>query len=203
MCRKIILLIILISFTNSSASNPIFEQLNANPCENVNGSGYLPYDEDCSYYIHCYNQRPTVLRCPDGQIFDGTQLRCIYGDSETCEAALPSECPLIDDPYNPVFFPHPEECSKYFMCYNGTAIERECYYGLVWSVDKEWCDYPENVNCDRITTTPLPQQTPRPPFCNEWIVCPREGFGYLPNFSLCHRFVLMKCFRGKKVLTDI
>lgn len=165
-----------------------------NPCKNIT-NGLLPYENDCNYFIYCLNGIKTIQRCQVGQIFDVNQLKCVLGNPETCEifttttstissSISPPECPLIDDPLNPVFHPHPYDCDKYFLCFNGTAYERECHYGLHWSVENEWCDYPENVNCNATSTTP----SPTPPFCDDWILCPRNGFGFLPNFYLCHRY---------------
>lgn len=200
MILKILFLSILISFAISLQINSnLTPQNDENPCANLT-TGYLPYEDDCSYFIYCYNQRPYVQRCPVGQIFDRNYLRCLFGDPETCEAFttttepqttpnLPFECPAVDDPLNPTFHPHPYICANYFMCFNGTALERECHYGLLWSVENEWCDFPQNVNCDRVTTsTSMPPPTPPPPFCSDWIMCPREGFGFLPNFNHCFRY---------------
>lgn len=162
-----------------------------NPCEGIS-NGMIPYEPDCNYYIHCINQVGSIQRCPVMYIFDPNQLRCVAGNPETCEITTttmvpttitPPDCPSTDDPLNPIFHPHPYDCSKYFMCFNGSAIPRECYDGLLWSVENEWCDYPENVSCD---LNILP--TPPPPFCSDWILCPSSGFGYLPNFNLCHRY---------------
>jgi Chitin binding Peritrophin-A domain len=50
-------------------------------------------------------------------------------------------------------------------------------------VENEWCDFPENVNCERFSTT-----APPPPSCDDWLICPRNGFGFLPNFNICHRY---------------
>lgn len=208
MSQKIVIFLALIYFTNSLSITESFVPFNDNPCENIT-LGYVPYEPDCSYFIQCYNYRPTIIRCPIGQIFDRNQMRCMYGDPDTCEGfdtttpqttttVAPFDCPLIDDPVNPVFFPHPEICSRYFMCWNGTAIERECHYGLYWSIEHEWCDFAENVNCDRISTTSIPPPTPQLPFCSDWVLCPREGFGYLPNFNHCFRY--FECILGVRHL---
>lgn len=197
MISKIIFFTILISFSNSLSINPSFVELSDNLCENIT-HGTLPYEDDCSYYIYCYNQRPSVIRCPEGQIFDRIELRCMNGNPETCETFRPYDCPLVDDPLRPVFFPHPENCSKYFMCFNGTAIARQCHYGLHWSEENEWCDFAENVNCSRTTTTTPPPPTPPLPFCRDWMHCPPEGLGYLPNFNICHRY--FECIMGVRHL---
>lgn len=171
----------------------------SNPCSGIMLSGLVPYENDCSYFIYCLQERGTVQRCPVMNIFDPINLRCVPGNPETCEITTTTltpietttpifspECPEIDDYFNPVFHSHPYDCSLYFMCNNGTAILRECYEGLLWSAENEWCDYPENVICE-IVTTPSPPVQP-PPFCSDWIICPGSGFGFLPNFNICHRY---------------
>lgn len=188
--KKFILLIsALICCTLSLSQN--------NPCDGIS-SGMIPYEPDCNYFIYCLNEVANIRRCPVMQIFDPIEVRCVPGNPETCEilstttttttTISPPICPEVDDPFNPIFHPHPSDCGKYFMCFNGTAILRECHYGLLWSVENEWCDYPENVNCD-LSTTPSPPST-QPPlfFCSDWIFCPSNGFGYLPNFNICHRY---------------
>jgi uncharacterized CHY-type Zn-finger protein len=56
------------------------------------------------------------------------------------------DCPESDR-LNPIFLPNYSECNKYFMCFNGTKIARECADGLVWSREREWCDSEEFVIC--------------------------------------------------------
>lgn len=198
MKEKILLVTLLITCTSSFKIIPHNE---SNPCDGILNTGMVPYENDCNYFIYCLNEVGTLQRCPVMNVFDPYNLRCVPGNSETCEILSATttaiettsytspECPEVDDFYNPVFHSHPYDCRLYFMCHNGTAILRECYEGLFWSAENEWCDFPENVVCEiTSTTSPSPPTAQPPPFCSDWIICPGNGFGFLPNFNLCHRY---------------
>lgn len=43
-------------------------------------------------------------------------------------------------------FPHPEDCSKFYICLNGIEPRQgNCDPGLVYNEDLQRCDEPENV----------------------------------------------------------
>ncbi|EDV54306.2 uncharacterized protein Dere_GG21384 [Drosophila erecta] len=54
------------------------------------------------------------------------------------------------------YLPHERDCTKYYICDNGTHEERSCPEGLQWN--KNFCDWPNNVQCplrsDQITQKP-------------------------------------------------
>ncbi|XP_035795893.1 peritrophin-1-like [Anopheles albimanus] len=56
-------------------------------------------------------------------------------------------CPEHDDIFNPVHFPHPTNCEKFYKCNNGQKFEIDCPAGLHWSVEKDYCDYPSEAGC--------------------------------------------------------
>lgn len=56
------------------------------------------------------------------------------------------ECPKEDGEV-PTILPDSEDCSKFYICSFGVAIECECPSGLLYDAVIEVCDYPENVNC--------------------------------------------------------
>ncbi|NSL89242.1 chitin binding domain-containing protein [Chitinophaga sp. Mgbs1] len=43
--------------------------------------------------------------------------------------------------------PHPDDCSKYFKCHNGEAIEFTCPAMLHFNPTTQTCDWPENAGC--------------------------------------------------------
>lgn len=45
------------------------------------------------------------------------------------------------------FLAHPDDCSKYYVCYQGSAIPFECPSLLQWNDDTKSCDYEENAPC--------------------------------------------------------
>ncbi|XP_053676426.1 peritrophin-1-like [Anopheles nili] len=58
-------------------------------------------------------------------------------------------CPETDDIFNPVHIPHFTDCSKFYKCFNGEMYEMDCPAGLQWNIEKDFCDYPEDANCER------------------------------------------------------
>lgn len=45
------------------------------------------------------------------------------------------------------YIPDLTDCSKYIECWNGQEFRRQCINGLLWNNENNYCDYPENVNC--------------------------------------------------------
>ena len=48
----------------------------------------------------------------------------------------------------------PEDCSKFYLCANGTPHPMSCREGTLFNANVMTCDYPKNVNCDRRLVTP-------------------------------------------------
>ncbi|XP_053686533.1 peritrophin-1-like [Sabethes cyaneus] len=73
-------------------------------------------------------------------------------------------CPAICDPLDqPVFLPHEWDCSKYYVCSNGYAVEMQCPDPLLWNQSINVCDWPWAVTCSlppTTTTTSRPPPTP-------------------------------------------
>ena len=66
-------------------------------------------------------------------------------------------CPLKDDVLSPVFLPDGSDCTKYFVCFEGTAIGRSCADELYFDVVYNWCTFPDDVSCDyRTPNNPNP-----------------------------------------------
>ncbi|XP_043214423.1 mucin-5AC-like isoform X5 [Amphibalanus amphitrite] len=51
----------------------------------------------------------------------------------------------FDCPEDFGYYPHPVDCSKYYVCVFGGALEEVCTNGLVYSDDLLTCDWPRNV----------------------------------------------------------
>lgn len=213
MKEKVIICAILLAISFSPISSlSLFKMTqsldSSNVCQNIT-FGLIPYEDNCNYFIICQNENPRVERCPSRSIFDPTVLACVLGDPETCEIfttttepttttrEIPTECPQIDDPVNPIFLPDHNDCSKYFLCFNGTKLARSCSDNLLWDVEHDRCDFPQNVNCElqrTTTSSPITTTTEMTFLCRDWQNCPQTGFGYLPHMTNCARFFY--CDRG-------
>lgn len=54
------------------------------------------------------------------------------------------------------YFPYIFDCSKYYECSNGQPILMTCPAGQLWSNLLKTCDWPANVDCSYVVTTPGP-----------------------------------------------
>ncbi|GBP42083.1 hypothetical protein EVAR_29438_1 [Eumeta japonica] len=46
------------------------------------------------------------------------------------------------------YYPHPEDCTLYYVCVFGGALLESCTGGLMYSHELQTCDWPRNVGCD-------------------------------------------------------
>ncbi|XP_024885775.1 uncharacterized protein LOC112463557 isoform X2 [Temnothorax curvispinosus] len=58
------------------------------------------------------------------------------------EAVLEFECP---EEFG--YYPHPRDCTQYYVCVFGGALLESCTGGLMYSHDLQTCDWPRNVGC--------------------------------------------------------
>ncbi|XP_037032249.1 mucin-5AC isoform X2 [Bradysia coprophila] len=65
------------------------------------------------------------------------------------------------------YYPHPTDCSQYYVCVFGGALLESCTGGLMYSHELQTCDWPRNVGCelsDNIAPSAIDRQvTPRIP----------------------------------------
>lgn len=60
-----------------------------------------------------------------------------------------------------LFFPCPEDCTKYYICHHGRLLKLTCSAGLHWNDVLQACDWPRNANCVE-STKPIVVPTPKP-----------------------------------------
>jgi Chitin binding Peritrophin-A domain len=79
------------------------------------------------------------------------------------------------------YFPHPNDCSLYYVCVFGGALLESCTGGLMYSHELQTCDWPRNVGCEVrevIAAAPAPPSAPAP---RE--LPPRQSVGSRVRFS--------------------
>ncbi|XP_059617787.1 mucin-2 [Phlebotomus argentipes] len=65
------------------------------------------------------------------------------------------------------YYPHPTDCTQYYVCVFGSALLESCTGGLMYSHELQTCDWPRNVGCDAAdaaapsTSAPRQQQQPQ------------------------------------------
>lgn len=58
------------------------------------------------------------------------------------------------------YFPHPNDCSQYYVCVFGGALLESCTGGLMYSHELQTCDWPRNVGCE-VAEVSAPVAAPR------------------------------------------
>lgn len=111
-------------------------------------------------------------------------------------------CPLLNDPNKAIHIPHEKRCNLFYTCNWGETLLFECPANLHWSVEKNICDYPENVKCevgkatkDEEAAVENSDLDPRCPLVNDY-----DETIHLPHEDDCTKFY--KCDWGRAVLQE-
>ncbi|XP_046674156.1 uncharacterized protein LOC124363091 isoform X4 [Homalodisca vitripennis] len=51
------------------------------------------------------------------------------------------------------YYPHPADCTQYYVCVFGGALLESCTGGLMYSHELQTCDWPRNVGCGELVST--------------------------------------------------
>ncbi|XP_023727605.1 proprotein convertase subtilisin/kexin type 5-like [Cryptotermes secundus] len=130
-----------------------------NPVEDA--SNYFPHPTDCHYYIQCdSSRRPICRRCSPTTYFNPKTFNCVWPLQASCEH---NETTRRESLLPPICGPDREcygegeterdyvECSRYYVCRNGTKVRMECPEGQAFNARQGICDEPENAGCDDFT----------------------------------------------------
>nr|XP_022904614.1 chondroitin proteoglycan-2-like [Onthophagus taurus] len=162
------------------------------PDRNEEFATLLPHESDCSKFYKCEAGVAVVYDCPAGLYFNPVLSVCDYPEEVDCGGSGGSagstsptegsteggnggspgggstvgggsdgpECPAEDGEFV-TLFPH-TDCSKFWKCDRGVAVEQNCPAGLLFNPTLLVCDYPEDAGCDGTGigggTTPSPTQ---------------------------------------------
>ncbi|KAL0270895.1 UNVERIFIED_CONTAM: hypothetical protein PYX00_008168 [Menopon gallinae] len=114
-------------------------------CPPVDGefATFLPDSEDDRIYYECRNGEPVRMKCPDGLVFNPNLNVCDWPKKTDKPVG---QCPEVD-PEVPVILPDSESCSIYYVCFAGEPFMATCPDGLYFNPERNYCDFPQNVNC--------------------------------------------------------
>ncbi|XP_055534169.1 protein obstructor-E-like isoform X1 [Wyeomyia smithii] len=127
-------------------------------------NGFFPHPDSaiCNVFYNCINGRELEMTCVAGLHFNFETGTCVWPDmanrvgcGSNANKKLQDgfQCPqkfkkmdkngqIITHPN----FPHPEDCSKFYICLNGIEPRGgTCDEGLVYNEDLQRCDAPENI----------------------------------------------------------
>lgn len=144
----------------------------------------------CTRYFLCFNGVPTDRSCSPGLYFSRAELRCVRRADSDC-ALDENSCPADDDPNNIVFLPDQEDCQRFFVCNNGSAVEQDCGPSLHWDPSNDWCILEEDSKCE--PSYPLPEVRE--------IECPEDTESdiiFLPHPEECQFYFI--CLDGVSIL---
>lgn len=187
-------------------------------CPSLEYSSY-PDPLDCTSFWQCYNGCPEHMSCPSGTYFDAEHGWCDEASAVDCGDRPHPEVPTTSPQPQTIvsttepdcghffncsgmengFYADPYNCRKYWECVEGAGIHTTCRDQLLWRVDMNWCDYPENVICGHRPVCDECdencEQKPEPVSCTAFC---KSDFG---DFSLgCCSSNYCRCDNGKGVV---
>lgn len=117
---------------------------------------YFPHADCAKYYICTYEGNKLEQNCPAGLHWSQKHSYCDRPELAECTPTKHAndECPEGYDPEHPTFFPHEQDCERYYVCYDGLLIEHHCSEGLQWNQDAGQCEAAEEAGCDVATEVP-------------------------------------------------
>ncbi|KAF9422502.1 hypothetical protein HW555_001900 [Spodoptera exigua] len=146
-------------------------------CANKNSEGMIVPHEKCNHYYKCQKNIPVDFDCPDNLNFDINKKMCDWPQNVDCGERITSDSESDAESYNPqaefgqhghqnepvnvraicsaegsddTLIAH-EYCNQFYKCRAGQAITLTCPGKLFYNPTKEFCDWPNFVDCgDRI-----------------------------------------------------
>lgn len=146
-------------------------------------TGLLPHESYCDKYYICVDDITDVRDCPNGLVWigrgRGLKDGCGYPWDADCTNRPNRNAPISTEHCEWLFgiFSHETSCTRYWTCWNGTAIEQYCIGGLLYNEFTHACDWPENVGG-----------------CQKHPLCKDNPDGRVPLGKSCTRF--WQCIGG-------
>ncbi|KAK2588741.1 hypothetical protein KPH14_001628 [Odynerus spinipes] len=120
---------------------------------------------------------------------------------------IPTSCPATDSEDYTVHIAHESDCTKFYKCQQGKAIEMSCPYmnkqktkRLHFNALYQVCDWPTSAGCEFTT---IPAEKPTPPLNpgNGSLTCDdAEEGAAIPHNTRCYLFY--ECTEGESVLRE-
>ena len=122
-------------------------------CDDTNIWNVYPDPTDCAKFYRCEHYEAVSHTCVENTLYDKQLRACNWDNLVDCDAnpLFPIHpavvCPEDDDPNRPTHLPHPEDCGKFYKCWDGVPVEMDCPAGFYWNQVLIYCDFPNNVPC--------------------------------------------------------
>ncbi|GFS17185.1 chitinase-3-like protein 1 [Elysia marginata] len=129
----------------------------------------ITYEHTCGTLV--FNSAPSILSCDFPHNVD-----CLPGG---VRGTNPGHCHGKSDGLHP----HPTDCSKYYNCHNGNGVATACPPGTLFNIDRQYCDWENNVACvggtgrtkTSFCTGKADGLYPNPSDCNKYYQCYNSG----------------------------
>lgn len=93
------------------------------------GFKLISHPRNCEKYILCLDgEEVSELTCPDELHFSRITRSCVDPRAAGCEP-FDWECPDNGDPSERVFIPNQDDCSAYYLCWQGMNVTLKFHHG--------------------------------------------------------------------------
>lgn len=139
-----------------------------------------PYN--CEKYVLCVGGSRIKRNCAPGLHFSRKLRNCVLPGDAACEAQKLT-CPKVDDLDNLKLLPNPENCSKFYLCFNGEKLPISCGDEMHWSADEQLCMPKAEANCEEVD--------------DDFEECPDSGIKQISHPTSCEKYIL--CIGGSRL----
>lgn len=107
-----------------------------------------------------------------------------------------ARCPRGPGDNRPEVFGNPMDCTHFYRCFEGRALELRCPSGLFWSNAHQSCEQEHLSDCIQPISRPRPME-PNPNFLQCPLFDVPGEFVYFPHRNDCQQFY--QCSAGRAV----
>ncbi|XP_050562071.1 chondroitin proteoglycan 2-like [Spodoptera frugiperda] len=140
-------------------------------CAAEDSDGILVAHENCNQFYKCSEGKPAALDCPQNLLYNPEKEYCDWEWNVDCGNRIkpddvsngnsnedpdqgsggnsdPSQAPAICAAENSdgILVAH-ENCNQFYKCSEGKPAALDCPQNLLYNPEKEYCDWPWNVDC--------------------------------------------------------
>lgn len=120
-----------------------------NICNSLRDFKLLPHPETCKVFLMCWQGQVWKRNCDGGQLFDIQTGLCGPAETVNCHVGGP-EIPdqILECPVGFIGrLPHPDNCSRYFLCLNGRRSVGECLPLMHFDMERRRCVPRSSARC--------------------------------------------------------
>ncbi|XP_037930693.1 mucin-2-like [Teleopsis dalmanni] len=138
-----------------------------NVCEGASNLSTFPVYDNCSQFVICNHDLPTLMECATGSYYVPAAGNCeVDASPDACKEwvisttpAIPTTTPIVTQSVcgnntNGELIPYPDNCKKYIMCVYPAPVAFECENNWYFNEQQKKCDVEGNTSCGQPTTTP-------------------------------------------------